>query len=528
MPEVYDFIVVGGGGTNSNPLFRTPENRWALVFTEPSVEWGYTTTPQMHLAGQQIPCLRGKGLGGSSAVNFACWVIGDKNDYDEWAELVGDDDWRWEGENGVKTRLRKIENVHDVGEGVTEAQRALADNELLKLHSKEGMVDVSYDQFWEGRELMAMQIAQEMGIPINGDMNSGNPHGLSLAPSTFGKGARTTSASAYLNSPPGNLTIVTNSIVDKVIFDESKRAIGAVTIEGKVYKASKEVIISAGAFDSPKILLRSGVGPADEFSELSIPVIEDIPGVGKNLMDHCLCNITHILKDELVPIIKSKARDPLLNSGEQIPMAWVQLPKIIESPEFNALPPHVKTHISKVPTTEIIIFGINLGVALPKRTTQILNITVGTMNNQSTGTLKLTSPDAAAPALIDMQYLSHPYDRRVAIENIRVAMEMGKSPSLQALTESILVAPKSESEEDIWEFVKEKVSPIYHFAGTCKMGREEDELAVVDASFRVRGLKGLRVADHSVAPLMVNNHTQSTCYLIGETAAEKLIKEYKL
>lgn len=118
----------------------------------------------MHLAGQQIPVPRGKGLGGTSAVNFACWLIGDKNDFEEWAELVGDDDWRWEGENGVKNRFRKIENVHEVGEGVSETQKVLADNELLKLHSKEGKVDLSYDQFWEGRESMAIQIAQEMGV----------------------------------------------------------------------------------------------------------------------------------------------------------------------------------------------------------------------------------------------------------------------------------------------------------------------------------------------------------------------------
>lgn len=120
--------------------------------------------------------------------------------------------------------------------------------------------------------------------------------------------------------------------MDKVLFDESKRATGVVTIEGTIYNASKEIVVSGGAFDSPKILLRSGVGPTDELKDLSIPVIHHVPGVGKNLMDHCLCITTHLLKEDYEPVI-NPTRDPLFSTSGQCPMAWVQLPRILESEE---------------------------------------------------------------------------------------------------------------------------------------------------------------------------------------------------
>lgn len=168
------------------------------------------------------------------------------------------------------------------------------------------------------------------------------------------------------------------------------------------------------------------------------------------------------------------------------------------------------------------------------------------MNAQSTGSISLASSDPTAPMLIDLGYLSHPYDRRVAIEALRAAMALSRVPTFDRVIEKVLVGPKSESDEDLCEFAKEHVSPVYHFGATCRMGKADDEMSVVDNEFKVKGIQGLRVIDHSVAPLMINNHVQSTCYLIvsstrypscerfadllcqGETAAEKLIAEYGL
>lgn len=136
------------------------------------------------------------------------------------------------------------------------------------------------------------------------------------------------------------------------------------------------------------------------------------------------------------------------------------------------------------------------------------------MNAQSTGSVTLASSDPIAQPVIDLNYLSDPYDRRVAIEAIRDAVAFTRMPAFATVTEKVLDMPEGDSDDKIWTYAKSRVGPVFHFAGTCKMGGKEDRMAVVDNAFRVRGVKGLRVVDHSIAPLMVNNHTQSTCYLI--------------
>jgi choline dehydrogenase-like flavoprotein len=144
----------------------------------------------------------------------------------------------------------------------------------------------------------------------------------------------------------------------------------------------------------------------------------------------------------------------------------------------------------------------------------VIQISVAVMNAQSRGSVTLASSDPSAPIAIDLNYLSHPYDRRVAIEALRAALALSRVPTLKNVSEKILNGPKSEIDEDLFEFAKEFVQPVFHFARTCRMGKDSDEMSVVDKDFKVRGTKGLRVADHAVAPLMINNHTQSTCYLI--------------
>ncbi|RDL31002.1 uncharacterized protein BP5553_09791 [Venustampulla echinocandica] len=530
-PSAPKVLLIEGGSANDSPTLRTPENRWSIVYTEPSINWGYKTTPQSHLNGRELGCPRGRGLGGSSAVNFSSWIIGYQEDFNEWAGLVDDPCWKWEGRNGVKQRFRKIERVRD---GIDDEQSKMVNRELLNLHSKDGMVDLSYSQIWGGQELLAFKIAKELEIDINGDPNSGNPSGMGIAPSTFFNGARVTAFTAYLSSPPPNLTILTNNVVAKVLFDDTKRAVGVSTLSGQVYYASKEIILSAGALDSPKILLLSGIGPADELSNLSIPVIQDLPGVGNNLIDHSLLFISFLLKPKAFQTgtqstVSKDVGDPLLDTGSQASMAWLQSSAVLFSPEFYSLPESVKTHISKTCTHELICTNLAVGSLPPLRPdAEILTLVAAIMNCQSVGSVTLSSSDPSTLQVIDGAYLSHPYDRRVATEAVRGCLELSRAPAAQGLIEEAIIAPKSDSEEDIREFCKEQGSCGLHFAGTCKMGKERDGMCVVNNRFLVRGTKGLRVVDLSVAPLMMNNHTQSTCYLIGETAAEKIINEYGL
>jgi choline dehydrogenase-like flavoprotein len=200
--------------------------------------------------------------------------------------------------------------------------------------------------------------------------------------------------------------------------------------------------------------------------------------------------------------------NPLQTMGRQTPMAWLSSPAVKSSSEFSSLPKPTQTFLQKVPSYEIIT-GSNLS---PGECVILFMLCV--MNAESTGSITLSSSDPSAPPNIDLNYLSQPYDRRVAIEGLRALIEYSRMPAFAKVTEKMIDGPEGDSEEEIWAHVKKTVEPVFHLAGTCKMGREEDDMAVVDADFRVRGLRGVRVVDHSIAPLMVNNHTQSTCYLI--------------
>jgi len=378
-------------------------------------------------------------------------------------------------------------------------------------------------------------------MKINGDTNSGDPIGWGLQPSTFYNGLRSTAASAYLSSPPVNLTIKVNSIVCQVLFDDSKTAIGVKTLSGETYQASNEVILSAGSLDTPKILLLSGVGPADELSDLSIPVVEDLPNVGKNMKDHCCVTTTLLFKPDApapeVPAgIEDSSRpiselDPLLQVGLEAPMAWFSSPIVKSSAEFAALDEKTRARLDKVPSYELLTINLPIGTDLPpiafESSSKVLTFVAAVMNAQSSGSVTLASSDPTAQALVDVNYLSHPYDQRVVIESLRSITAMSEVPSLAAITEKRIEGPPSDADDEtILEHCKKSVSPVWHFASTCKMGRDGDETSVVDTRFRVRGVQGLRVVDLSVAAVLPNNHTQSTAYLIGETAAEKIIAEY--
>ncbi|KAH8646544.1 glucose-methanol-choline oxidoreductase-like protein [Tricladium varicosporioides] len=554
MADTYDFILVGGGtsgcvlasrlahspstpkvllieagGPNDNPDFRSVENRWAIAFAEPSVNWGYQSVPQKQLSGQQISLPRGKGLGGSSAINFSCWVIGSSSDFNFWSSLVDDESWNWDGPNGVKERFRKIENLHT--DTITSSQEKYLDHSQLSEHSKSGNVDVSYNGIWSELENLILDAGSEMDV-LNKDGNSGNPVGFGLLPSTFYDGKRVTSATAYLSSPPSNLTILTSALVSKILFDSTKRATGVQTNSGQVFAAKKEVILSAGAFDSPKLLLLSGVGPKEEIEKHGIKLVHELPGVGQTLKDHYYFPLIAVLKEKAPtpqpPFTVTK--DPKFDTGPQAPMGWLSSPAILASPEFDNLPQNWQDHIKQpnVPTQEIVFSGSTHGLDLPRPDAEVIRINSAVMNSQSVGTVTLSSSNPADAPLINVNYLAHPYDRRVAIEAVRSGLEFSKTSKMKEVIESHLIWPASENEEDILEFCKSVVQPVYHHAGSCRMGKEGDEEAVVDKEFKVRGVSGLRVVDHSVAPIMVNNHTMSTCFLIGETAAEKIIQEYGL
>lgn len=355
-------LLLEAGGGNASTSYLVPGDRFTLAFKEPSLNWGFKTEPQTHLKGQQIDYSRGKGLGGSSAINFSCWVIGADEDFEEWARKTGDEDWSWEK---VKERLKKIESYHV---GIPDEHRGFI-NPKAEDHGTNGPLHLSYADLWEKGLTDVFVAAQEMGMGVNPDVNSGNPIGMGMGAACMHKGLRTTS-SAYLKDASNNLTVMPNSPVAKVVLSQ-KKAIGVKTIDGRDFYAKRDVILSAGALQSPQLLMLSGIGPAEELKTHNIPLIHNLPEVGKNLQDHCFSTVTLLQKpgtnDRMAfetnaeAVTAARAQHEKYKTGLMsslycgTPMGWFKNEAVMQSAEYKALNKYTREHLKKptIPIYEI-------------------------------------------------------------------------------------------------------------------------------------------------------------------------------
>ncbi|KAF2100245.1 putative glucose dehydrogenase [Rhizodiscina lignyota] len=529
-------LLLEAGCENTNLSLRIDGER-QFASANKAVDWGYSTVPQEHLGGRTFPYPRGKGLGGSSVVNYEAFTVGPKDDYDEWAERVGDPDFSWKR---MQTRFRRLETYH----GPPKAYQKYV-NPHEHNHGQHGDLQVGFPPTWEKDLPELLDIFEKIGVEMNDDINSGNPIGMGVSPNSAFNGTRSTAADLLQNAPP-NLVIKTDTPVTKVIFKDST-ALGVETEDKKSPDlASKDVILSAGAFDTPKILMHSGIGPADELQNHGIPVVHDLPFVGKNLRDHLGCFTLFKRANETSdrgeyfsnPSAIEAAKEqwlkdrtgPLSLFGCTMGMGFFKSDSIYSSKEFCELPKEQQRHLRQetVPVWEAfshLLFPQGRGL---EPTQDYWALLIVLLNLQSTGEVRLQSSDPAVPLLYDFEYLSHPYDQRIAIEAGRAYMGLINSSEFQNAIKEPFLAPKSESQEDIMAFFKGMLNPVYHAMGTVKMGKKEDPETCVDNTFSVQGVKNLRVADMSIAPLLFNNHPQSTAYVTGMTLADKLIDEYKL
>ncbi|KIW62643.1 hypothetical protein PV04_10800 [Phialophora macrospora] len=563
LPDRFDFIVVGAGpagailasrlarsskkpsvllveagGRNESKAVRADAERWVHRMI-PDMNWGYQTAPVRGFDGRVIAYDRGRGLGGSSAINFSVWTLGPKDDYDEIARLVDDEDWKWKN---VQQRYKRIETYHgEAGDGVDNIKRYLdADPQN---HGHDGPINVGFPKVWErqGKDLMDIWYAN--GAKHNPDQNSGDPIGLALGISTAYKGVRSTSADALVDAP-SNLHILVNTQVARVVLEGTK-ATGISTLDGRTIHADKEVILSAGTLDTPRILLHSGIGPAEELKAFNIPVAKANDNVGAHLKDHHHIMIPAIRAnpaDERTKFYKSKelqaaaralwekdGNGPLAEYGTTLGIAYEKLEQISELPEFQVLPKEEQDHLlaPTVPHYEYLLNGPWLPHFIdPENAEAGVTIFVFLLNQKSTGSVRLQSSDPAQPLIYDPNWFSHPFDRKVAVEATRKVLKVMNSPQFQNGSVAI-DGPKSESEEDILAFWRGHSESTWHMMGTARLGKDERS-AVVDKNFKVFGVEKLRVADMSVIPIVSNNHTQTTAFIAGLTAADKLAREYGL
>lgn len=478
--------VLEGGGEDTNPAIHDPM-RMGELWHSPD-DWDYFTVPQPGLNGHRIHLPRGKVLGGSHALNAMIWVRCSPLDFDHWAEL-GNDGWAWED---VLPIYRAIENFH--GDGDPE------------LHGTDGLLDVTDQYELQPIQQAIIDAAVEEGLPHNTDYNGASLEGISQQQLTLRDGKRLNTYMAYLKPVRDRVTVEVGARVRELILDDAPadggepRAIGVRYDQGgEVREAfADEIVLCAGAIDSPRVLLRSGIGPADELRALGIAPVVDLPGVGKNLHDHLLAPVIFATERSI------GAPEPG-RSVTQTHLFWKS------REEYDR------------PDTQPINFSVPMyGDFLEPRGEEGFSLMAGLITPKARGSITLSGPGVDDPLNIDLDALGHEDDVASLVASVEQCRRIGRQPALAEGFGATEVYPGPDVTGDaLEEYVRNTVATYHHQVGTCKMG--VDDLAVVTPRLAVRGVAGLRVVDASVMPRVTTGNTNAPSVLIGEQGARFIL-----
>ncbi|KAH7377211.1 hypothetical protein B0T11DRAFT_347691 [Plectosphaerella cucumerina] len=503
-------LLLEAGGPNNDIDARNCRDRYTR-FTNQGQAVLYSSEPVSSLYHRRIRLSQGRGLGGSSAINFTIWHPGAEDDMDFMSEVTGDPAWSWKS---AVDRFKKLERF------------------LTPSHP---------DQV-ESEVLATMKRWSSYGCRINQEAGDGSHIGLTIPPSTSYRGVRSTAAD-LLFPTPFNLHIVTNAPVHRVLF-QGRTAHGVKLIDGRVFTAAREVVLCAGALGTPKILLLSGIRPARELHDLSIPVVHDNEFVGQGYRDHALVALR--VADDAATNRAAFFGDPVRQDiahrdwqlyrageythiGSSVALGFFKSDAVLSSPEFRGLPRAEQERLLRptIPTYEVAMNTIPAsfydGSAASSKT-QPIHIFI--MNSQATGKLQVLSADPEVPLSIRLSILEHPFDKRVAVEATKeVLQRLGWGPSRSGLTK----LPASDSDSDILDFWARYCLSSCHGTGTTKMGpSQQSHQSCVDYELRVHGVRNLRVGDLGVLPFLPSTHPQTWAYQVGMILAEKLIREHDL
>lgn len=525
--KTYDYIIVGGGPAGCVLAYRLsadPAVRVLLLeagsarsslamrllarFTnwfDPQLRWPYETVPQAAMKGRCIYLPQGRTLGGGSAINAMTYVRGQASDYDGWQQL-GNDGWGYDRVLAAFKRIENNETLHD------------------DFHGQGGPLAVSEQVQPNPLTRVFVEAGQAAGLPYRRDFNGSAQDGVGTYQVTQRRGRRWSAADAFAYPARGrsNLTLLAHAYATRIRVERGRATGVEVRHRGQAHAfgAEREVIVSGGAINSPKLLLLSGIGPADELQRLGIPIVHDLPGVGRNLHDHlnvqvitgCNRPITYDNWDRPLPFLKFGLQFLLFNTG-------IATSNICEGAAFlrsgpAAATPDIQMHFMP-------LIWINYGRTRVEG--HGMTLEAAFLRPESRGTVRLASSDPTTAPLIDPAYCREPGDLDALVAAIRHARAiMHARPFHPFLTRELYPGPDVRSDLEVADYVRGSAITTYHPVGTCKMGI--DDAAVVDPRLRVRGLEALRVIDSSIMPRIVSGSTQSPSMMIGEMGASMVLE----
>ncbi|MCI4592530.1 GMC family oxidoreductase N-terminal domain-containing protein [Sphingobium sp. BYY-5] len=505
LKPAYDFIVCGAGAAGSVIARRLAENPACDVLLieaggsdeaeavlDPALwptnlgserDWGFETEPNPHLDGRALSMSMGKGLGGGSSINVMVWARGHRSDWDHFAAQSSDPGW---GYDAVLDIYRRIENW----QGTPDPQ----------YRGTAGPVWVQPARNPSPLAGALLDAAGALGIPRfdnpNGRMMEG-AGGAAYTDMLVRDGRRHSLYRAYVQplADRSNLTILTDTLVRRVLFNGSRAAGVEIERAGAIARitASTEIVASTGAINTPKLLMLSGLGERDQLAQYGIPLVQHLPGVGRNLQDHVSFGCTWEYREPLAP----------RNSGSEATLYWKSRPEL-ETPdllfcqvEFPV--PSERTALRGVPAHGWTMFA---GLAQP----------------HSRGQVRLASADPSVPPIVDANMMSDPRDMEAARACVKLCRDLGNSDAFKPHVSREAIPGAGTDIDDA--FLRDAAVTYWHQCGTAKMGL--DDMSVVDATLAVHGVEGLRVADGSILPRVTTGNTQAPCAIIGERAAQML------
>lgn len=528
-PLEFDYLIVGGGSAgcvlaarlSEDPsvsvalLEAGPRDRSVLVHCPAGIalmartgtaNWAFETVPQPGLGGRRGYQPRGKVLGGSSSINAMIYARGHRSDYDRWAE-DGNPGWSYD------EVLPYFKRAEDNARGAD------------AFHGRGGPLHVMDLRSPNPHTADFIEAGRQAGLVHNPDFNGSDQEGIGAYQVTHREGERCSAAKAYLTPhlQRANLTVITEAHATRVLLD-GRRAIGVAYLQGGEEKrllARREVLLSAGALQSPQLLLLSGIGPGAQLHRLGIPTLHDLPGVGENLHDHL----------DVVQVVDAPSMGALFGLSLRGAAAllrgmwdWSQRRDGLLTTNFAEAGGFIKSRPDEPLPDLQLHFVVGKLVDHGRKTVfgHGYSCHVCLLRPKSRGTLRLASTDPSAAPLIDPNFLAVPDDLEVMVRGFKLMRHILAQPALARHGgRELAVSAAARSDAEIARFIRAKADTIYHPVGSCRMGRRDGD--VVDAELRVRGIAGLRVVDASVMPQIVAGNTNAPTIMIAEKAAD-LIK----